>query len=177
MKGDRIMKWFKDISTLDHLRKRYKQLVVQHHPDNGGSDDAIKEINSEYDILFKKLKNSYEHSESYQRSSDRQKQSYDSVKDQKIREMIVKLSRLQGLVIELCGVWLWVSGDTKRYKDELKALGLHYASQKKCWYIHFDDYVKHGTKSSSMSHIRSKYGSMVINTRHDEKELSAKTGG
>ena len=55
------MKWFKDISTLDHLRKRYKQLVVQHHPDNGGSDDAIKEINSEYDILFKKLKNSYEH--------------------------------------------------------------------------------------------------------------------
>lgn len=116
------MKWFKDISTLDHLRKRYKQLVVQHHPDNGGSDNAIKEINSEYDILFKKLKNSYEHSESYQKSSDRQKQSYNSVKDQKIREMIVKLSRLQGLVIELCGVWLWVSGDTKRYKDELKAL-------------------------------------------------------
>lgn len=177
MKGDKTMKWFKDISTLDELRKKYNQLVIKFHPDNSGSDDAIKEINSEYDILFKKLKNSFEHSESYQQSNDRQRQSYDTVKDLKIREMIIKLSRFQGLIIELCGVWLWVSGDTRQYKDELKALGLHYASQKKCWYIHFDDYVKHGTKSSSMSHIRSKYGSMIINTRHDEKELSAKAGG
>lgn len=177
MKGNRAMKWFKDILTLDELRKKYKQLVIKFHPDNSGSDAAIKEINSEYDILFKKLKNSFEHSESYQQSNDRQKQSYDSVKDLKIREMIIKLSRLQGLVIELCGVWLWVSGDTKRYKDELKSLGLHYASQKKCWYIHFDDFVKYGKKPSSMSHIRSKYGSTIINTNSQEKELGAKAGG
>lgn len=170
------MKWFKDVSTLDELRKKYKQLVIKFHPDNGVSDDAIKEINSEYDVLFQKMKNSYEHSENYQQSNDRQRQAYDSVKDQKIREMIVKLSRFQGLVIELCGVWLWVSGDTKRYKDELKALGLHYASQKRCWYIHWDEFVKRGTKSSSMSHIRSKYGSTIINTDNQERELCIKAG-
>lgn len=171
------MKWFKDVSTLDELRKKYKQLVIKHHPDNSGSDEAVKEINSEYDVLFKKLKNNYEQSDSYQQTTNRQRQSYDSVKDIKIREMIVKLSWFQGLVIELCGVWLWVTGDTKRYKEELKKLGLHYAPQKKCWYIHWDEFVKHGTKSSSMSHIRTKYGSTIINAGSQEKEIYIKTGG
>lgn len=171
------MKWFKDVLTLNELRKKYKQLVIQFHPDNGGSEDILKEINSEYNILFKKLKNSFEHSESYQQANDRQRQAYDSVKDQKIREMIVKLSRFQELTIELCGTWIWVSGNTKKYKEELKSLGLNYASQKKCWYIHWDEFVKRGTKSSSMSHIRSKYGSMIINTNTHEKELCIKAGG
>lgn len=170
------MKWFKDITTLDELRKMYKRLVIQYHPDNCGSDDTIKMINAEYDVLFKKQKTSYEHSESYQNATNRQKQSYDCVKDQKIREMIIKLSRFQGLTIELCGTWIYVFGDTKKYKEELKSLGLYYASKKKCWYIHWDEFAKRGTKSSSMSHIRSKYGSMIINTGNDEKALGIKAG-
>lgn len=170
------MKWFKDITNLDDLRKAYKRLVVKYHPDNGGSDTEIKQINAEYDELFKKLKSGYERSESYKNATDRQKQSYDTVKDQKLREVIVKLSRYKGLVIELCGVWVWVSGDTKQYKEELKALGLHYASQKKCWYIHFDDFTKYG-KPSTMAYIRSRYGSTVIHTDNNEKELHMKAGG
>lgn len=165
------MKWFKNADTLELLRKEYRKLVIKYHPDNGGSEETIKEINAEYDILFKKMKAAYEHSENYQKATDRQKQSYDSIKDQKIRDMIFQLSRYQGLVIELCGVWLWISGDTKKYKDELKSLGLHYASNKKCWYIHWDDFVKYGSKPSSMSYIRSKYGSVVIRTEKEEKEL------
>lgn len=172
------MKWFKDVSDLDTLRRMYKRLVIQYHPDNCGSDDSsIKEINAEYDELFKKLKAGYEQSEGYKNATDRQKQTYDTVKDKKLREVIVKLSRYKGLVLELCGVWLWVSGDTKKYKDELKALGLHYASQKKCWYIHFDDFVKYGKKPSTMAYIRSRYGSTVIHADNNEKELHMKAGG
>lgn len=37
------MKWFKEINTLDDLRKLYRKLVVKHHPDNGGSEETIKE--------------------------------------------------------------------------------------------------------------------------------------
>ena len=165
------MKWFKEVNSLAELRKVYKKLVVQYHPDNGGSEDLIKEINAEYDLLFKKMKTDYEHSENYKKATDRQKQSYDSVKDQKIRDMIFQLSKYQGLVIELCGVWLWISGNTKKYKDELHALGLHYAPSKKCWYIHWDDFVKYGSRPSSMSYIRSKYGSVIIHTKQEEKEL------
>lgn len=163
------MKWFKEIENLELLRKEYKKLVVKHHPDNGGSDEEIKQINVEYEQLFKQLKNTYEKSDSYEKATERQKQNYDFVKDQKIREMIIRLSKYPGLVIELCGVWLWVSGDTRSYKEELKSLGLHYARQKQCWYIHWDDFVKHGKKPSSMSYIRDKYGSVIV---HEAREAS-----
>lgn len=137
------MKWFKEINNLNELRKLYKKLVIKYHSDNGGDEEIIKEITAEYDILFKKFKSNYENSESYKNATEKQRQSYDSVKDKMLREMIVKLSKFPRLTIEVCGVWLWISGNTKAYKEELKALGLHYASNKKCWYIHYDDYVKY----------------------------------
>ena len=46
------MKWFKDVKSLEELRKLYRRFVMEHHPDNGGSEDIIKEVNAEYDILF-----------------------------------------------------------------------------------------------------------------------------
>lgn len=156
------MKWFKDINDLNELRKLYKKLVIKYHPDNNGDEEIIKSINVEYDILFKKFKSGYENSESYKNTTEKQRQSYDSVKDRMLREMIVKLCRFPELIIEICGVWIWVSGNTKAYKDELKSLGLHYASSKKCWYIHYDDYVKHGKKTAPMSYIRNRYGSVVV---------------
>ena len=29
------MKWFKDVKSLEELRKLYRRLVMEHHPDNG----------------------------------------------------------------------------------------------------------------------------------------------
>lgn len=163
------MKWFQDIHNLEELRKKYKTLVVRYHPDNGGSDCVLAEINEEYDILFKKFKQGFEQTEEYQNTTERQRQSYDFMKDQKIREMVVKLSRIPNIIIEICGVWIWVSGDTYSCKEELKALGLHYARQKNSWYIHFDDFVKYG-KATSMSYIRSKYGSIVVNGKKETEK-------
>ena len=163
------MKWFKEVKSLDELRKLYRKLVVKYHPDNGGSEEIIKEINAEYDVLFKRLKEGYEKSE----ATERQKQAYDSAKDQKLRNMIIKLSRYPGLIIELCGVWLWVYGNTKEHKDELYRLGLHYARNKKCWYIHFDDFVKYGKHPASMDYIRNKYGSTVIHAEKKEDMIQA----
>lgn len=36
------MKYFTNCETLEELRKEYKRLVKENHPDNGGSEDAIK---------------------------------------------------------------------------------------------------------------------------------------
>ena len=49
------MMYFKDIQSLEELRKEYKRLVKVNHPDNGGSEDAIKVINVEYELTFKVL--------------------------------------------------------------------------------------------------------------------------
>ena len=111
------MKWFKEVNDLNELRKLYKKLVVKYHPDNNGNEEILKSINVEYDILFKKFKSGYENSESYKNATEKQRQSYDSVKDKLLREMIVKLSKFSDLTIEICGTWIWISGITKAYKE------------------------------------------------------------
>ncbi len=56
------MKYFKNVETLEELRKQYKELLKKYHPDNpNGSTEATQEVNAEYDTLFKTLKDRHEH--------------------------------------------------------------------------------------------------------------------
>lgn len=155
------MKWFQDINTLTDLRKEYRRLVMIHHPDNGGCEDTLKEINNEYGTLFKRMKNDFEHKDTYSSATDKQKQQYDWQKDAQIRDIIMQLAKFRDISVEIIGTWIWIS-DCYQYRKELKELGFRWAREKKRWYIHFDDYYRFGSKHASMSYIRAKYGSEVI---------------
>ena len=77
-----------------------------------------------------------------------------------------------GLTIEVCGTWVWVSGDTKPHKEVLKAAGYEWAPKKMMWY-----YRPAGSKSWSrgkydMNEIRGMHGSVSVKSR-DYKRLSA----
>ena len=51
------MKYFSPVpKSLETLKKQYKKLSLEYHPDVGGSDEAMKAINQEYTELFGKLK-------------------------------------------------------------------------------------------------------------------------
>lgn len=160
------MKWFNvnEVKDLNSLRSVYKKLLIKYHPDNNEEDTTaiMQEINAEYASLFQQLKNGFEQSGGYDKATDRQKQNYSWEKDRKIREMILALSKMEGLIIEICGVWIYVRGNTKQHSQGLRALGLTWNRQKECWIIHFDDYYKHGQQSMSMSYIREKYGSVFV---------------
>lgn len=162
------MKWFREteIKNVNDLRSAYKKLLIKYHPDNNEEDTTLQmqEINAEYDSLFQRLKKTYEHSESYEHQTDRQKQAYDWEKDQQIRAIIAALSKFKGIEIELCGTWVYVRGNTYPYRKELKALGFRFNSHKGCWIIHYDDYYQYSKTPVSMSYIRDKYGSVVIKT-------------
>lgn len=55
------MTYFKNVNTLEELRKQYKELLKKFHPDNAnGATEATQEINAEYDKLFKVLKDRHE---------------------------------------------------------------------------------------------------------------------
>ena len=172
------MKWFnqEDLKDVNTLRAAYKRLLIKYHPDNNKNDTTgmMQEINAEYDLLFQQLKDTYEHSDNYKKQTDRQKQAYDWEKDKQLRAIIVALSKFAGLEIELCGTWVYVRGETYPYRKELKVLGMNYNRQKKCWIIHFDDYYKYHKKSVSMSHIRDKYGSVIIQTDAREERTLEK---
>ena len=70
--------------------------------------------------------------------------------------------------MELCGSWLWIGGETKTHKDELKALGCRWSQKKGLWYWrHEEDGHRWYKGKKSMEEIRSKYGSQVFEGREE----------
>ena len=53
------MKYFNNIYTLNELKKEYRRLAMLYHPDRGGDNETMKEINAEYDLMFPGLRAVY----------------------------------------------------------------------------------------------------------------------
>ncbi len=158
-------KYFENISTLEELRKQYKELLKLHHPDNGGNVSEMQEINAEYDRLFKILKDQHENNCNSDNSSAENNYSnmkYDFAEDAKLREMLNKIIYFDSIDIELVGAWIWVSGNTYACRKELKEFGFKWASQKKMWYWHSESFRKKSRKTLSMDDIRNYYGSTSV---------------
>ena len=165
------MKYFKDVNTLEELRRQYKELLKKYHPDNPqGSTEATQEINAEYDRLFKVLKDKHE-SNSHKtadstntKRSDYNQNMYDWENDKALREVLQQIINFNGIEITICGQWLWISGNTYSYKKELKEIGFKWASQKKMWFWHGEAFRKKSRKTLSMEEIQNYYGSTKVQT-------------
>ena len=151
-----MMKYFENVKTLDDLKKQYRRLAIKHHPDVGGDEATMKAINAEHDRIFEELK------KQHNASADEYHQTTETPEE--FRTVIEFLMKLQGVVAELCGSWVWVSGDTKPHKEQLKAAGFHWSQNKKQWYWHHEEAGRKWRRgNTSMADIRRKYGSQVFN--------------
>lgn len=163
------MKFIKNVETLEELKKAYKKLALKFHPDRGGKDEEMAQINNEYDELFEQLKNIHRNKdgEFYQKESTETPQEW--------REIISKLLELkmENVLIEVIGSFLWVSGNTKPYKDELKVLGLKWGRKKQAWYLSPKGYKRYGKKDYKMDEIRGMYGSKQVTERNTKKMIEA----
>ena len=164
-----MSKYFKDVNTLEELRRQYRDLLKKYHPDNAnGSTQATQEINAEYDKLFKVLKNRHESKSADNKESntktDFNANMYDWENDKALRETLQKIINFNGIEITICGQWLWVSGNTYSYKKELKEIGFKGASQKKMWFWHSENFRKKSRKTLSMEEIQNYYGSTKVKT-------------
>ena len=150
------MKYLNGISTLAELKATYRKLALKFHPDCGGSEKEMVELNNEYDELFEILKNSYNKEAGENRQTNEMSEDY--------RTIIEAIINLKGIEIEICGNWIWVSGDTKEHKATFKELNFKWASKKKMWFWRADEYKSYNRKTSSMNDIRTKYGSNGVKT-------------
>lgn len=152
--------YFTNIRTLDQLKHEYRRLVMIHHPDKGGDTATMQAINAEYEAKHEALKNAWNaaHDEDHQCTEA----------PEEFRDIIEALLKMDGVEVELCGSWLWLSGKTFEHKDELKALGCKWASKKKMWsWHHAEDGSRFYRGKRTMSEIRTKYGSQTFEAGHE----------
>lgn len=160
------MTYFKNVGTIEELRRQYRDLLKVNHPDNGGDVAKMQEINAEYDKLFKVLKDKHE---SNTTGSDKEKTTFDNMKydfseDQRLREVLQQIISFEGITIDVVGCYIWVDGNTYQYKDDLKELGFRWSAQRHKWYWHNGEYRRRGNSKLSFADIQNKYGSTEIRT-------------
>jgi len=148
------MKYFKNPQTLEELKKQYRELALKHHPDRGGSTETMKAVNNEYDTLFAKLKDIHENKDGEKYTASKPTtETPDQFKD-----IIDELMKMDGIVIEIIGCFVWVTGDTRPNKDKLKELKFQWHSKKIAWYLKPEDYRKRSHKEYDLDEIRVMYG-------------------
>lgn len=148
------MKYFTTCHTLDELKKEYRRLTMIHHPDHGGDTATMAAINNEYAQRFEALK------KAHNAQADEAHQTTEAPEE--FIAIISELLKYPGLIVELCGSWLWISGDTRPVKEQLKSAGCRWSSNKKMWYWHHSEDGAHWSRGrKTMNQIRQKYGSQT----------------
>lgn len=133
--------YFTNFHTKEEVKKEFKRLSKKLHPDfNNGDDKEFKEMLEEY--------------------QSRQNFDFESMEED-FKTAFIAVSNIDNIDIEVIGSWIWLSGDTKAVKDQLKSIGFRWAPKKKLWY--FGKQSK-GRGKKTIGQIREKYGSNKMKT-------------
>jgi len=156
------MRYFNDCKTIEEVKAQYKKLAKEHHPDCGGDTATMQAINMEYAFACARILNGENLTAEEVNEELRLSEEY--------RKVIEQIINLAGIVIELVGNWIWVTGNTFPVRKELKTAGLFFASKKVAWYYRAQE---HKTRSSgkTLDEIRSKYGSEKLDSGNGRRAI------
>ncbi len=156
--------YFKDCQTIQEVKKLYRDLALKLHPDRGGNTAAMQDLNAQYEAI---LSNPFFRfrKESEERATEESNRS----EFIKYRDIINQIINFEGLVIEIIGDWIWLSGLTFPYRKQLKEIGFLFASKKVMWFYRPAEYKSTNKKPLDIESIRNKYGSARIDTKPDDK--------
>lgn len=158
------IKYLNSCKTMEELKAEYKRMAKRLHPDCGGTDEQMAQLNNEYDHLAAKLPKTSANGETYQPETREAPEAF--------RAAVLAVQGLDGVELELCGCWLWATGDTRKHKDALKTAGYQWSPNKSAWYWHEPGYTRRGKKRYSMDEIRKMHGTEGITT-HKQDVLHA----
>jgi hypothetical protein len=143
--------------TLNDIKQVYRKLASANHPDKGGNTETMQIINTAFAELCKFFEAGNDTLDINEDGNEAAKQ-FDF-------SFISELKTMHGVIVEVCGYWIWLTGDTFTHHEKIKALGFKFSGGKKAWYwsptINETAY-RRGSKS--LKNIRKEYGSSIIKT-------------
>ncbi|MCF6765781.1 J domain-containing protein [Thiotrichales bacterium 19S3-7] len=142
--------------TASDIKKSYRLKVKEFHPDrNPAGIEMMKVINCAYEIL--------KDIEEIEVFENIQMTEYPEI----LNTALNAVKNLTGIVIEICGLWVWLSGETKAHKEIIKQAGFKWARKKQMWFYRPEQAKgkKHRNNNQewSMEEIREKFNSTKMN--------------
>lgn len=158
-----MKRYFDNCRTADELKKAYRQAAKELHPDAGGCEEEFKAMQAEFSAAWERLKNIHinRDGEQYERETQETAEEF--------MVIIEELLMLDGVEVEICGSWIWCSGNTKPYKETFRKLHFRWSRSKSAWYYHAEPYRKFHSQELSLDEIRNMYGSQKYQRRRDEE--------
>lgn len=151
-------------TPIEEIKRQYRDLAIKNHPDMGGSVEAMAEINAEFEHFKRTNYNIHESAEGGVYTDERQEGPDKTTEDfVKIIEALLRMS----IDVELVGSWIWLSGDTKPHREQLKAMGFRWSGQRLRWYLAPKDRKWHRHSSEDMDGLRARYGSAWFEAKRD----------
>jgi curved DNA-binding protein CbpA len=158
--------YFKDCSTLDEAKKIYWNLAKQFHPDKGGNEEDFKVLNNSFHA-FKPL------TEKFQNEAEQwNSKAYANI----LNELI----KLEGVIIDVIGSFLWLSGNTKKHKEAIKAIdtqdlyNCRWHKNKEMWYFAPIGYRKSSKRDLTLEQIKDFYGGTTVKANEEEEKKNKK---
>ena len=145
--------------TREAVKMAYRKLANRFHPDKNIGREAdclevMKAINAAklyFDLDF-----------DWTSQKKVNPESPDNNWSEQLFDIIEKV-RFYDIMVEVCGNWVWVSGDTKPIKETLKELNFKYAPKKRNWYFRPSEYKSFRSRGNwTMDEIRAVHGSEKI---------------
>lgn len=151
---------FGDVSFED-CQKAYRRACMKYHPDrNAAGHEMMQAINAAWKTL---------QAWDFQREPVTVKESTNNGYGDALMDALNAVIHLPDISIEVCGSWIWISGNTKPVKDALKTAGFKWASKKYMWYFRPPEYRSKSRGKWSMDKIRANYGSDTVDANPYEQ--------
>ena len=170
-----MVNYFENCNTVESTKAHYRDLAFRYHPDrNPGIDiEIIKAINNQYKQKLESLNGS--------KSVNNEIEFTYKYNDTIEQELIDKINQLLKIDFDddidfyLIGNWIWCSGNTRPYKENLKELGFFWNSNRLLWYYRPESQKAYYKSTRSLSDIARSYGASKI-VKTDEKSKVKKLG-
>ncbi|WON75541.1 DnaJ domain-containing protein [Serratia sp. UGAL515B_01] len=138
--------------TEKDIKKAYKRLAIKYHPDkNPLGGELMKAVNAAFDFIMA----NFEKVNQYQSTDKNAHYNY----GEELENVLKALSGLLGVIYEVIGNWVWISGDTREHKETLKEMGCKWAAKKKQWFYRPEEHKSsYNRREHSIDEIREMYG-------------------
>jgi len=160
---------FRNCLNVNEAKSLYRQLVMTYHPDRkGGSNESMKELNLAYEATLK----SRDGEQSAGSDGKEHYYRWNETVERAAMDIISKLIALNmtDVEIDLVGTWVWVGGNTRTYKEEIKQIGLRWHSKRVRWYWRPTAYKTHYNARLSYGDLQEVYGTRRFESQTTEEE-------